>query len=238
MKFEVGDTVVGNAQNCHGITGEGCVVVVTRAGATSFDGIVQDHPDDSDYEGSTQTGLCYEWFDLDKDDDEDEYPDKTYKPGASVQITTSRHTNHYQSLTANYRGLTCKVVDYDHYDDWECEWILTVLFDNGHVAEVYESELVAAPYQAPKSYAPPQPAYKPVTVRAEEAPKDVKSWGRVREEIVVTPAHKADVKQPVKQPVKPSPLLTKLKMDGNEFTSSRRKRHNRVDVQEEYDLNA
>lgn len=232
MKFSVGDTVVGNALNHHGITGEDCVVVVTKTHANTFDGIVQDHPYDEDYEGSNQTGLRYEWFDIEEDDN----PLKRYTVGQRLQVSSSKLISHYDDDTIAYRGQQCRVIEYDKYDEWEEQWRLTVMFDNGHIAEVYECEMMLVP-QA--TYVAPAPAYtrttypapNPVTVREEETPKDVKSWGRVREEIVITPAHK-----PKESTY--SSMLSRLETKGKEFNSTRRRRNQQLSTQPEVKLKA
>jgi hypothetical protein len=47
-----------------------CELTVTKTGPSTFEGIIQYHPDNDDHEGTLQKDLKYEWFDLKGDSDE------------------------------------------------------------------------------------------------------------------------------------------------------------------------
>lgn len=195
-KFAAGDTVIGNAQNCHGVTGEDCVLTVTRAGATAFSGIIDEHPDDSDHEGETHDGLRYEWFDL-----QESASDIVASACSAAQEPRKRFT---PLDYVSYCGEKVRVLGYEDYDDWSGHQV-EIMYEDNETEVVDESDLetwVAAPTK---------PAYqpyngKPITHRAEEMPKDYKTMNRVREVIVVVPAHKAEPiirKTPPKVQTKP-----------------------------------
>ena len=125
---------------------------------------------------------------------------------------------HHDSTTRRYEGERARILTYDFNDG--NQWYVTLMFDDMEMATARESEIMA--YSAPKK--------APVTMREEDGPKDVKVWGRTREEIIVTPAHKAPA--PIKAP---SPL-GRLDTTGTELTSGRRTRRAKVEVQPEYRL--
>ncbi len=192
-KFGVGDTVIGNALNCHGVTCEDCILTVTKVDKASFSGIVDEHPMDDDYVGESHSGLMYDWFDLEEsasdimEDAIGGYPE--YNPpvratpapskrfGEMVYVTIGRGP-HKEYATTFYEGQRARILQYEGHKDGA--WLVTVMFDDGDTAEAYEYEFIAYCTAAKKA---------PVTMREEDGPKDVKVWGRTREEIIVAPAH-------------------------------------------------
>lgn len=190
-KFGVGDTVVGNSANLHGVTGEDCVVIVTKAGPTSFSGIVDEHPDDDDQVGTNHDGLKYEWFDL---EDEGAWDDDDWAEEAASLKPNGPKLYADMAWVRTYEGQRARIIGHDYYFHERNCWVCTILLDNDDMVEVYETEL--KPYDEPKkAYA----TTAPVTMSYGDAPKDVKIWGRVFEDkIVVKPAHEKEV-VPIKQ---------------------------------------
>lgn len=169
-KFEVGDTVVGNVSNAHGVTCEDCVLVVTATSSNTFSGIIQDHPFNDEYVGRVFDNLTYSAFDYLDDEEECESkvcaPARRFSTNSYVKVLPGKHI---EAITCNYEGDKVKVItDMSYQDDgWH---YLVAVGDDVIVIEVSESE---------------------ITLWAEGTPP-AKAWGRVSERIVVEPAHRSD----------------------------------------------
>jgi len=221
-KFGIGDTVVGNTANNHGVTGEDCVVIITKLGATTFSGIIDYHPDDEDYEGTTHEGLRYEWFNLEdsvSDITESKAPSKMYEhPKAFKELdwVTIKRGHHKESTTSRYEDKRARVLSYDRYTG--LDWIIGVLFDDNSMVDVWESELAPYSYQL----------QKPVTLRVEDGPSDVKIWGRTTEQIIVAPAHKKDEMRKETVPIKTHYVPTPSFDNSFDIRKTRKKGHIRL----------
>lgn len=169
-KFAAGDTVVGNAQNCHGVTGTDTVLTVTKVGFNTFSGIIDEHPDDDDYVGETHDGLRYEWFDL-----QESAASICNQACAAVVEPPKRFA---PLAWVEYCGEKVRVLGYDAYDEWSGHTV-EIMYDDNETEVVDEEDL--EPWSAPVA--------KSVTHRAEDMPKDYKTMNRVQEVIVVMPAH-------------------------------------------------
>lgn len=209
MKFEVGDTVVGNSKNGHGITGPGTKITVSRVNGTTFNGVVESHKNPKEV-GSLFEGLVSDWFDLEDDLDnnnnnwERENTPQLYQPGQYVLI--------YRGKYSDTKGTLLGYTNFDG-DGWECE----VLTHDYETIKIFEDDLDDVPTSSAHF------------TSAWDVPKDLKTWGRTREEVIVTPAHK-------KESVKATAYI--MSQTGTVLTSIRRRRRAPLQVQSEYKLKA
>ncbi len=212
-KFAAGDTVIGNSQNCHGVTGTDCVLTVTKVGFNTFSGIIDEHPDDDDCVGESHDGLRYEWFDL---------QESASSIVAAACSGPKEPPRRFAPLDwVNYQGEKARILGYNEYDSWGGHQIEIMYEEDNETEVVDEDDVEAWITKAPVV----------TTHRVEDMPKDYKTMNRVQEVIVVMPAHRYEgqkAPEPAKPIVKYGDEKLEVKKYNHEFDDWRTRRRGHV----------